>query len=131
VSGPFAGGSPGHARDGIRPQSPGSKIRMQGFRTFWLCSSRSRKEAMDLEKAQKFKWRVEVFVESSNRWTPRTDLLEFAVAVRQMSNLVAMYPAVNTRLVSDDDYTPTTVFTQAEIDAAKNMTIRWKPKPVE
>lgn len=81
---------------------------------------------MDLEKTQKFKWRVEVFVASTGRWIPRTDLVDFIIAVRQMENLVALYPTIDTRLVSDDDYIPTAVFTQAEIDAAKNLTRRWK-----
>jgi len=84
---------------------------------------------MDLEKAQKFKWRVEVFVESTNKWIPRGDLVDFIAAVKQMENLVAMYPSVATRLVSSDDYTPTAVFTQAEIDAAKGLTSRWTGKP--
>jgi len=85
---------------------------------------------MDLEKAQKFKWRVEVFVPSTGKWIPRTELLDFIAAVRQMENLVALYPSVESRLVSDDDYIPTAVFTQAEIDAAKSLTSRWNKKPV-
>ena len=81
---------------------------------------------MDLEKALKFKWRVEVFVPSSGKWIPRSDLVPFATAVRQMESLTALYPSVESHLVSDDDYIPTAVFTQAEIDAARSLTMNWR-----
>ena len=84
---------------------------------------------MDLEKAQKFKWRVEVFVPSTGKWIPRSDLVPFATAVRQMEGLTSLYPSVETRLVSDDDYVPTEIFSQAEIEAARSLTINWR-KPI-
>ena len=52
--------------------------------------------------------------------------MPFAVAVRQMEGLTSLYPSVETRLVSDDDYVPTEIFTQAEIDAARSLTLNWR-----